>query len=365
MTLYFYFARKFAATLAGLFGLFAVLYALLDMVEVIRKLGPYSVSFLDILTLTALKVPGGIYQIVPLIVIISTLVLFLNLARSSELVVSRAAGRSALRSLMAPIVVAILLGVIVVGVLNPIVAATSKQYDQLLSKHRKGTTSVLSVSREGLWLRQGSDTGQTVIRATRASLDGTEFFDVTFLGFALDGTPSFRIEAESAKLKPGEWVAKNAKEWRFEGVENPETQSETAAELLIQSNLTRDEIRDGFGTPDAIPIWDLPGYIARLEAAGFSARRHRVWFQTELAKPLMLVAMVLIGAGFTMRHTRFGRTGIMVTMAIMMAFGIYFIRNFVVILGENGQLPVLLAAWGAPVAGVLLALGLVLHMEDG
>ncbi|MBV1902383.1 MAG: LptF/LptG family permease, partial [Marinosulfonomonas sp.] len=212
MTLYFYFARKFATTLAGLFGLFVVLYALLDMVEVIRKLSPYSVSFLEILTLTALKIPGGIYQIVPLIVILSTLVLYLNLARSSELVVARAAGRSALRSLIAPIIVAILLGVITVGVFNPIVAATSKQYDQLLNKYRKGTTSVLSVSREGLWLRQGSDQGQTVIRATRANLHGTEFFDVTFLGFDLNGTPSFRIEAESAKLRPGEWLAKNAKE---------------------------------------------------------------------------------------------------------------------------------------------------------
>ena len=32
----------------------------------------------------------------------------------------------------------------------------------------------------------------------------------------------------------------------------------------------------------------------------------------ELSAPLMLAAMVLIGAGFTMRHTRFGKTGIMV-----------------------------------------------------
>ncbi|MBV1868508.1 MAG: LPS export ABC transporter permease LptG [Marinosulfonomonas sp.] len=365
MTLYFYFARKFATVLAGLFGLFAVLYGLLDMVEVIRKLGPYSVGFLEILMLTALKIPGGIYQILPLIVILSTLVLFLGLARSSELVVARASGRSALRSLIAPVIVAFLLGVIAIGAFNPIVAATSKQYDQLLTKYRKGTASALSVSREGLWLRQGSDTGQTVIRATRANLDGTEFFDVTFLGFGLDGTPSFRIEAQSAELLPGAWVAHNAKEWRFKGIQNAEKQARTFAELRIESNLTGDEIRDGFGTPDAIPIWELPRYISRLEEAGFSARRHRVWFQTELAKPLMLVAMVLIGAAFTMRHTRFGRTGVMVTMALMMAFGIYFIRNFVVILGENGQLPVLLAAWATPVSGVLLALGLLLHMEDG
>jgi len=35
------------------------------------------------------------------------------------------------------------------------------------------------------------------------------------------------------------------------------------------------------------------------------------------------------------------------------------------VLGENGQIPVMLAARGPPVAATLLALGLLLHQEDG
>ncbi len=85
----------------------------------------------------------------------------------------------------------------------------------------------------------------------------------------------------------------------------------------------------------------------------------------ELATPLFLVAMVLIGAGFTMRHTRFGHTGAMVLMALVFGFGIYFIRNFAQILGENGQIPVLVAAWTPPVAAILMSLGILLHLEDG
>ena len=41
------------------------------------------------------------------------------------------------------------------------------------------------------------------------------------------------------------------------------------------------------------------------------------------------------------------------------------IRNFAQILGENGEIPVMLAAWAPPVAGLLLATGILLHMEDG
>jgi lipopolysaccharide export system permease protein len=48
-----------------------------------------------------------------------------------------------------------------------------------------------------------------------------------------------------------------------------------------------------------------------------------------------------------------------------MGFGIYFVRNFAQILGENGQIPVSLAAWAPPVAAILMALGLLLHLEDG
>ena len=68
---------------------------------------------------------------------------------------------------------------------------------------------------------------------------------------------------------------------------------------------------------------------------------------------------------FTMRPTRLGRTGIAVLSAVLLGFGLYYIRNFAQIMGENGQLSPILAAWVPPAASLLLALGLVLHMEDG
>ena len=98
---------------------------------------------------------------------------------------------------------------------------------------------------------------------------------------------------------------------------------------------------------------------------GFPRVRHKVWQQMEFARPLFLMAMVLVGASFTMRHTRFGKTGVAVLAAIMMGFALYYVRNFAQILGENGQLPTMIAAWTPPIASILLALGLLLHMEDG
>lgn len=365
MILHRYFARRFLYAFAAVFGIFLVIFFLLDMVEQIRQFDSDAVGFLEIVKLTLLNVPRGLYRILPLIMILSTLTLFLTLARTSELVVTRAAGRSAMRALVAPVIVSLLIGVLAVAVMNPIVAATSKQYEIVANRHAQGTSSVLSINREGLWLRQGGPEGQTVIRALQTNLDGTQLFGVSFLGFGPAGEPRYRVEAESARLTPGAWRLQNAKQWRFDGTGNPERDAVERDGMQISSDLTLDQIRDSFGTPATIPIWELAGFIDQLERAGFSARSHRVWLHMELALPLMMAAMVLIGAGFTMRHTRFGRTGTMVLAALGLGFAIYFTRNFAQILGESGQIPAWLAAWSPPVAAILLSLGILLNLEDG
>jgi len=48
-----------------------------------------------------------------------------------------------------------------------------------------------------------------------------------------------------------------------------------------------------------------------------------------------------------------------------LSFAIYFLRNFAQVLGENGQLPAILAAWAPPLAAIGLSLGILLHNEDG
>lgn len=365
MTLSLYVAKKFLLTVISMFLIFFGIMMLIDTVEQLRKFSSSDIGVTAAAYMALMNVPQSLYRVMPLILIMAAIAMFLALARSSELVVVRAAGRSGLSFLMAPLVMAVLIGAFSVAVFNPLVAATSKTYDALYARQSEGRGSILSVSDTGLWLRQGGEDGQTVIQASRANLDGTELLGVTFLTFGADGLAAARIEAEKAVLEPGEWVLSKAKRWDLTDPNPESTATDLTAALRLPSDLTRDSIRDSFGTPSAIPIWELPSYIAGLQNAGFSARSYQVWLQMELAQPILLAAMVLIAAGFTMRHARFGGTGTMVLYALMAGFGIFFLRNFAQVLGDTGQIPVLLAAWTPPVAALLASLGLLLHLEDG
>ena len=364
MILDLYFARRFLRTFGGVFGAFFVITVFVGIVDQLRRYSGSEASFREILGLAALSTPQGIYRILPLVMIISSIALFLSLARSSEMVATRAAGRSAVRALQAPLVAALLLGCVAVGVLNPLVAATSKAFEARANLIA-GERPILSLGDSGLWLRQGGIEGQTVIRAANANLGGTVLIDATFLRFGPEGQPLDRIDAARATLADGAWALEETKTWPLDPGATPEARATTAATLSLASTLTPDQIRNSFGTPSSIPIWDLPAFIDRLRLAGFSATRHAVWFQMEIALPLFLVGMVMVGAAFTLRHQRGQRTGLAVLQAVLLSFALYFLRNFAQIMGENGDVPVLLAAWVPPLVAIGLAAGLLLHGEEG
>lgn len=365
MRLDLYFSRRFFRSLLMVIAAFGGLILMVESLDQIRNFSGVEIGSTAIIGMALLRLPRTLYDILPIIVVIATLMLFLGLARSSELVVARASGRSAMRSLLAPVAVVFAFGVLCVAVLNPVASTTARTYELREALYQKGERQVFSVSDEGLWLREGTKDGQIVIRATRSNLDGSELFDVSFIGFTNSGLPMYRIEAKEARIVDGQWQLVDAKRWPLTGAANPEAASTYHATLTLNTTLTLEEIQDRFGKPQAVSIWDMSNYIQKLETAGFSARSYKMWLQSELALPFTFVAMVLIGAGFTMRHTRLGRTSTLVVTAIILAFGFFFLRSFAIILGQNGLLPIALAAWGPPMAVIFASLALLLHLEDG
>lgn len=393
-----YLARRFLRMLLLIAAVFVAILFLIDVIEQIRRFGDEGLGLGRVAFLAALNIAGSVYGILPLITLLAAIALFVALSRTSELIAMRAAGRSGLRIVAAPAVAAALAGVLAVMVLNPIVAATSKRYDAASANAGTGIGQAVSVGRGAVWMRQGTrgaadgarparsdraddpsappaagaddarrvvaQGGQIVIRAARASPDATALFDATFLIFDADLGPVRRIEARSARLGDGRWTLSGVKEWPLDAP-NPERAARTGEQLTLPTELTAARIRDGFGAPQAVPVWQLPDFIAGLERAGFSGLRHRVWLMQELARPALMAAMVLLAAVFTMRPPRGRRTGVLVLGAFAAGVGLFFLRNLAQVMGEAGQVPAAAAAFAPPSAAALLALAALLRLEDG
>lgn len=365
MTLGLYVVRRLASTFAMIAAVFFGMLFMFEVFEVVRRFGD-ALGLPSLLMLSALRVPRTFYQIMPLLMILSSMALFLSMARSSELVVIRSAGRSAKRMLAEPLLAVLVFGALIVALLNPIAAASTRIYQaRLQALQNPEMVAQISISESALWLRQGDSLGQTVIRAEGVEADGVTFTTISFLVFdRVSGAPVMRIEAESGRLEPGSWQLRNAKRWNLDDL-NPEQTARIYPEVALPTDLTPERIRDTLARSGTISVWAMPAFIRAMDRAGLATRDHRAQFQAELALPLLMAAMMLIGAVLSLQHSRTGGTSQRILITVLAGFALFFLRNFAQVLGENGQIPVALAIWTPPVASMLLAFGVLLHLEDG
>jgi lipopolysaccharide export system permease protein len=371
-TLSLYIARRFGVMALWMFAAVLVLVVVIDLVELMRTNERGLAGFGDLLSMALLHAPSVTITAAPFVVLLASMTVFAMLARSSELVVTRAAGVSAWRLITPAVFCAALLGVFAFSVYNPLASAFATRFEILEQRFFDESASRLALSDQGLWLRQGGEPGQTVIRAKRASSTIERLWDVSIFQFDRADRLSRRIDARTAVLGEQSWTLGGVRTWDLSdaaGTSRAAALGETRAvgldEIRIPTDLTVEHIQDSFAAPETIGFWKLPGFIALLEESGFSSTRHRMHWHSLLSAPVVFVAMVLVGAAFSMRHIRFGGLGFMALGCVLAGFGYFFVSDIASALGASGAVPVTIAAWVPPLAAMLFALGLLLHLEDG
>lgn len=403
-TLGLYIARKFAGIVAWAFVAVFSLVLVVQLVELMREAADAEAGFRDLFVMALFFTPSVVVTAAPFTVLLAAMLCFAVMARHAELVAARAAGVSAWRLITPALVAAVLLGVFTFAIYNPLAAAFAARFEALQEQILEKDGSRLSVTGDGIWLRQGDAAGQTVIRARRASEDLSRLWRVSVFRFDTGDGLIGRLEARTAVLAPGEWRLSDVRSWRLAEPETPPAQGLPEApgddapdstgapgapgapdstdapgaadvadrasatlydEVTLPTDLTLERIEESFAPPRTVSFWALPGFIDTLEEQGFTSRRHRFHWHALLATPAVFAAMVLIGGAVSMRHRRFGGLGGMALAVLLAGFSYFFLSDISGALGASGAVPVILAAWGPPMAGMLAALGLLLHLEDG
>ena len=359
-TLSLYIVRRFLLSFAIVLLVFCAVIFLLDAVELMRRTaGRADVAVTMVAQMALLKLPYMAQKIVPFAALFGGMHTFWRLTRFQELIVARAAGVSVWQFLFPAVACMIVIGTINITAFNPIASAMLSRYDLLEARHILGRSNLLTVSRTGLWLRQADEQGQSVIHAAHVTQPEMLLRDVVI--FLYEGTDRFigRIDASQASLGQGTWHLQNAL------VTGPNRPSQTFATYEMKTNWTIEKIQDSFAAPETMSFWELPGFISLLDAAGFSASRHRLYWHSLLAAPLLLAAMVFVAASFSLRPARRGGIAALVGSGVIFGFLLFFLSDVVMALGLSATIPAVLAAWMPAGFSLLVGLSILLHLEDG
>jgi lipopolysaccharide export system permease protein len=366
VTLSFYIARQFAVAVLAMLLALSGLVAMFDFIELLRRSASRpEASFGLVSQISALRLPFIAMEILPFAMLLGGILCFWRLTRSSELIVARAAGISAWEFLAAPTICAMLFGAIATAAVSPVSSVMLARAEAMDNAYLRTGGGPLALNGGELWLRQAdralTPQGVAIIHAHGVELRGSQLTAREVSVFRLDGGDHLlsRIEAARATLVAGSWTLENALTIR------PDQLPEPPHKVALPTDLTVGRVQDSFASPDTLSIWSLPDFIGLLDRSGFSSIRHRLHFQALLALPLLTATMALVSAGFSMRPARRGGVARMIGGGVATGFALFLVSKVAAEFGQSGALPVVLAAWAPALSGLMLAVALLLHTEDG
>lgn len=354
-----YTSRLFIANFLGLTMILLGLVYIFDAIELLRRASDTNIPFGLVLSMAAMKLPQVGQKIIPFAILFAAIYTCWKLNKTSELAVIRAAGVSAWQFLSPMIICAFGIGILATAAINPIGSIMLSKYAQMEIVYLQKTDNLVTVSRTGIWLRQPAENaGYALLHAENFTQKEWRLGNVIVLFFDKDDTFQKRIDSPTVYLKDGFWDMKNVQ------VNMPDGAT-AVPQLNLPTELTAEKIEESFADPETISFWQIPEYLRIMTETGFPGTRLAIHFQSLLAQPFLLAAMILLAATFSLRPQRIGGTALMITLGVGVGFFIFFMESILQAFGISQKIPVYLAAWTPALVSLLLGTTALLHMEDG
>jgi LPS export ABC transporter permease LptG/LPS export ABC transporter permease LptF len=295
--------------------------------------------------------PQFIYYIIPIAALLSVLVTYGMLSRSSELTVMKACGVSLYRSALSVMFLSLVFSGVLFALEQRIMAQANRRAEALDARIKGREPKTLSTLNRR-WVMKG-DTfyHYGLFDARRLEMFGLTLFRTRPETWDLASQTFVR----HAKFRYGGWEGTQG--WTQDFASRPPAWS-----AITRQTLTGMEPPEYFSKepPDAefMTVGELRRYISELAASGFNVIPPSVELQRKLAFPFVTIVMALLAIPFGVGAGRHGALyGI--GLGIVIALSYWILISAFVAIGRAGLLPPLLAGWTpnilvAGLAGYLL-----------
>lgn len=357
-----YIAKKFIIIFLQIIAGFSALIFFINLLDALDKIKETDAPFYGAMAMAFLQIPDFLNDIVPSLVLISSIFTFFLLASSSEITIMRSSGLS-LWSVSKPILISsFLLGVFWVVIFGPISIQMTKLFNQLEGKYVKNEMREVVAPKNGIWIKQDNieyPGEELIIQARKVYQENLELDDVTIWFFDANNNFYKKINAKQMIMYENYWLLNNVI------INEPDKLNKKIDSISIPTNLKANfvmqKIVNNFQNVKLFSIFVLPRLITDLRSAGFDSTKFKLYFHSLINKPLLFVAMSLIASFFGMNHIRNNNSFIMIFIGIIIGLALYVISTILGALGSSGAISIFASTWVITI--ICLAIGILLTYE--
>lgn len=350
-----YLMREIFAAIFLVLAAFIALFSFFDLINELRSVGKSGYQLSHALLYVTLKLPGIIYELIPIAVLIGTLYALSTLARHSEITVLRASGLTTRELLMTLFRVAGILVVLTFVVGEGLVPFSERLAQEVQAK---AMSKVIAQSGfdTGLWLKDGRDFINIRKAMPDASLEKIRIYRFD----QKNGLESVTDAAVATFQPPGRWVMTDVVRTILDGDTSRVERSETAE---WYSAVTPDLLAVLMVSPERMSLYGLLNYNQHLSENRQKTERYEIAIWKKLVYPLAALVMVALALPFGYSHNRVGGVSLKIFAGVMLGILFYALNGLFSNLGIINSWPPFASATAPSAMFLVAAIGMLWWVE--
>ena len=349
-----YLAREVSGAILLVLAGFLALFGFFDMIGEVKSVSDSGYQWYHALMFVGLRLPGRVYELMPVAVLIGTLYALSALARHSEITVLRASGMSTGRLLGTLFQIALVFAVLTFAIGEIVVPSSERAAQQLRLKER-GRAMGRTLS-SGLWVKDDRSFINVRSVLPDSRLQGVRIYD-------FDKTSRLRSVTEA---KEGVFVAPAG--WRVTEVVQTVLHGERSevvklSEMEWKTALNPDILSVLMVSPERMSLLHLSAYVRHLSENAQKTQRYEIALWKKLVYPLAALVMVALALPFGYTHNRVSGVSLKIFSGVMIGVLFHMLNGLFSNLGAINSWSPLLSALAPSALFLVAATGMIWWVE--
>jgi len=325
-----HFAKEIYVSVTLVLVAFLFLFAFFDFIHELESVGQGGYKLQYAVLYVLLTIPGRVYELAPVAVLIGSLYSLTLLARQSEITVLRASGLSTAN---------ILIGLAKLGLAFALLTFIFGEFvappaERMAQQFRMKAMSAMvgQEFRSGLWVKDENSFINVQAVQHDSRLKGVRIYE-----FDKEHTLHSISDAEEGEfLPPDAWRLTNVVQTLFE---KERTRVERVPEAQWRSALNPDILSVLMVVPERMSLVSLYRYIAHLKENSLKTQRYEIALWKKLVYPLAALVMLALALPFAYLQDRMGAVSVKVFAGIMLGITFHMLNGLFSNLGIINSWP--------------------------
>jgi lipopolysaccharide export system permease protein len=324
----------FNISLLKIFITFFIIILITNILEQIEFFKNIDLSFFYLFFLSLLNTPSVLFEILPFIFLLGTQVFFIHLIDKNELQVFKYSGLNNIKIIKILGLYSFILGIIMVIFFYNGSSILKNSYLLIKNNYSDDNKYLAVITENGLWIKDEINDNINIINARQVNNEFLLNVSIT----------KFNKDFDLVEVLQSERVDITSKKWKiFNPITLKGNSQNNLNELILHSNFDLQKINSLFSNLSSLSIIDLITLRKSYMSLNYSVTDINSHLLKIVSYPVYLTLITIFSAIIMFNIGYQKNTFFKITLGIFLSVIIYYINNFLSVLGTNEKIPVTLS----------------------